>query len=113
MNNIIPDEFWDSEKGRYDSHRFFDTVSHSHISDYCGNKNCELTIVECRDGRWFIEDSWGADAKGAKDIYNPFEKGSYPTLFPTFDAANLRAVEVISSITGTPVEDLLLEEDED
>lgn len=111
MKSVIPDQFWDSERSRYNSHRFFDTINHHHISDYSGDESCDLMIVECRDGRWYVEDNWGGDAKGAEGVFNPFEKGSYPTFFPTLEAANLHAAEVVSSITGTPVAALLLEDE--
>lgn len=113
MNNIIPDEFWDVVKGRYNSHRFFDTVNHHHISYYGDDESCDLMVVECRDGRWFIEDNWGGDAKGADGVFNPFVRGSYPTFFPSLEDANLRAAEVVGSITGASVAVLLLEDDDE
>lgn len=65
-------QFWDGS--RWDGHRAFNTVNHEHISCYSaapGHKDCELMIVECADGRWYVEDSWGADAQGAEKVWNP------------------------------------------
>ena len=104
---IIPDKYWDENKRRFDSHLFFDTVNHHHISDYSKEEHCDLMIVECSDGRWYIEDNWGRDAQGAKDVFNPFDKQSYPTFFPTMKEAAVRAAEVVSSITGSSVEFVL------
>ena len=78
-NKEIPEEYWDSERNRYNSHAYFDTINHHHISDYSGEETCDIMIVECKDGRWYIEDNWGVDATGAPVVFNPFEKGSYPT----------------------------------
>lgn len=106
----IPEEYWDPSRGRYKSHAYFGTVNHHHISDYSGDETCDLMIVECKDGRWYIEDNWGGDAKGAKDVFQPHTKGSYPTFFNTLEECNLRAAEIVSSITGANVADLLLED---
>lgn len=113
MSNVIPEEYWDAQQGRYDSHRYFNTINHHHISDYSSDVTCDILIAECADGRWFIEDNWGNDAKGAKDVFNPTVKDSYPTFFPNLEAANLRAAEIVSAITGASIEDLLLDDDED
>lgn len=106
----IPMEFWDRLRNRFNSHAFFDTISHNHISDYKDDKVCDLALVECRDGRWYIEDSLGEGCEGFDDVFNPFKKDSYPSFFPSQDAANLRAAEIINRITGTPIEFLLLDD---
>lgn len=105
--NQIPDQYWDANKSRWNSHLYFDTVNHTHISDYSGDKSCDLMLVECKDGRWYIEDNWGGDAEGAKDVFNPFERHSYPTFFSSFEAAERRAAEIVSEITGAKIEELL------
>lgn len=107
--NRMPEKYWCKIEERYNSHEYFDTINHHHISDY-GDTNCDIMIVECRDGRWFIEDHCGgASTNGTKDVFNPFETGSYPTFFSSLKRANIRAAEIVSSITGCEVEDLLLE----
>jgi len=110
MSGKIPDKYWDSARGRYNSHLYFNTISHHHISDYSGDETCEIMIVECKDGQWYIEDNWGGDAKGADGVFNPFDKDSYPTFFNSLEEANQRAAEIVSAITGCNIEELLLEE---
>ena len=83
---------------------------HHHISDYGESATCDIMIVGCSDGRWYIEDNWGGDAEGAKEVFNPFDKESYPTFFSDCKSANLRAAEIVSSITGCTPEELMLEE---
>lgn len=107
---VIPQEYWDENRGRFNSHAFFKTVNHHHISDYNHDETCDIMIVECQDGRWYIEDNFGNDARGHQDVFCPFNKTSYPTFFPTLEAVNLRAAQIVSSITGAEVEDLLLED---
>jgi len=103
----IPLEYWDTARGRFKSHLYFDTINHVHISDYSSEKSCDLMLVCCRDGRWYIEDNWGGDAEGAADVFNPYDKNSYPTFFETMELAERRAAAVISSITGIDVRRLL------
>lgn len=110
MSNKIPEEYWDVNRGRFNSHAYFKTVAHHHISDYEGQESCDIMIVGCSDGRWYIEDNWGGDAKGAEDVFNPFDKASYPTFFDSLEAVNLRAAEIVSSITGCDPKELILEE---
>lgn len=45
-------------------------------------------IVECNDCRWYIEVNWGGDAKGAKDVFNPFKRDSFPTFFASMEKAH-------------------------
>ena len=110
QKQAIPEEYWEEEKGRYNSHAYFKTINHHHISDYSGTETCDIMLVECQDGRWYIEDNWGGDAKGAEGVFDPFKKGAYPRFYPSLEAANLKAAHVVSSITGAKVQDLLLEE---
>lgn len=105
----IPNEFWDEARGRFDSHSYFKTINHHHICDY-SDEQCDLMIVECNDGQWYIEDNWGHDARGASDVFNPFDRDSYPTFFPDIESANQRAAEIVSSITGCSLEELILED---
>lgn len=106
----IPDEFWDEKRGRYNSHLYFDTINHSHLCDYSGDKSCDLMVVECRDGNWYVEDQW-EDAKGADGVFNPYQKGAYPSFYPSYEDAMRKAAEVISSITGMSVDKLLKDDD--
>lgn len=108
--NRIPEDFWDENKKRFNSHGFFKTINHHHICDYSGDEKCDIMIVECSDGRWYIEDNWGGDAKGADGVFNPFDKDSYPTFYDSCREANLRAATIVSEITGANISDLMVEE---
>ena len=110
MSNTIPSEYWDSNRNRFNSHAYFNTVEHHHISHYGDEESCDIIIVGCKDGRWYIKDNRDGDAKGAADVFNPFDKESYPTFFDSCEMANRRAAEIVSSITGCDPEELMLEE---
>lgn len=112
MKKSIPIKYWDESKKRFNSHSFFETVEHHHISDYSGPVSCDIMIVGCKDGRWYIEDNWGEDTKGVKDVFNPFDKSSFPTFFPCCESANKRAAEIVASITGCNPEELMLEDEQ-
>lgn len=109
-NQRIPLEFWDEDRNRFNSHAYFSTVQHHHIADYNSEITCDVMIVQCADGRWYIEDNWGGDAQGAHDVFNPFVKESYPTFFQDVKSCNQRAAEIVSSITGCNVNELMLED---
>lgn len=111
MNVKIPSEYWDESRKRYNSHAYFKTINHHHISDYSGEHSCDIMIVECEDGRWYIEDNWGGDADGATDVFNPFDRDSFPTFFSNCEAANKRAAEIVSSITGCDQASLMLKDE--
>ncbi|WP_063664868.1 hypothetical protein [Aliivibrio fischeri] len=110
--NKIPIEYWKTGEAKWDSHSAFKTTNHWHIS-HCGDedsKSCDLMIVECGNGSsYFIENSWGDDTEGHNEVFNPFRFESYPTFFTTFDEANKRTAEIVSSITGADVSSLLIE----
>lgn len=95
-------QFWSGS--RWDGHRAFNTVSHEHISCYSaapGHKDCELMIVECADGRWYIEDSWGGDAQGAEKVWNPRDPSNEgPNFFSSEDEARQHAVAVVAKVSG-------------
>lgn len=74
---IINSQFWDAGRKRWNGHRAFKTVDHHHVSCYSpevGHDDCDIMIVGCADGRWYVEDNWGGDAKGADKVWNPFNK---------------------------------------
>lgn len=106
----IPVEFWDESASRWNSHRYFDTVNHQHFSHYRDEKSCDIMLVECRNGCWYREDSWGdTEELALADVFYPFNKNAYPTFFNTYDQVNNRAAEIISQVTGVSVEYLLEE----
>lgn len=109
--NRIPLEYWNEKRGRYNSHRFFNTVNHWHISDYSREVHCDLMLVECADGRFYIEDNWGGDANGHEKVFNPFQTDSYPVFFSDFDTANEVAAKVVAEITGNDYKKLMIDDD--
>lgn len=113
MVKNIPLEYWDEGLKRFNSHAYFSTVNHHHVSDYSCETSCEVNIVECSDGRWYIEDYWGDVSNRIRvdDLFNPHEKTSYPTFFDSCESANKRAAEIVASITGCDPEDLMLKDD--
>ena len=111
--NQIPSDFWDKGRDRWDSHRYFTTINHWHISDYSGEIHCDIMLVACQDGRFYLEDNWGDDAKGHAQVFNPFLKDSYPTFFNTFDAANEAGAKVVAQITGSHYTELMIDTDEE
>ncbi len=108
----IPDEYWDKYQNRWDSHRFFDTIDHWHVSDYSQSKMCEVIIVQCKDGRFFIEYVWSdaADAKALPGVFNPFERCSFPVFFSDFGSINEAAAKVVASVTGSDYKEIMIEE---
>jgi len=102
-------KFWNGT--RWNGHTAFGTISHTHISCYDpapGLDSCDIMVVECRDGRWYVEDNWGGDALGAEGVWNPFESSDAgPQFFPSEEAAIRHAVSVVAKVSGVP-EDVLL-----
>jgi hypothetical protein len=98
----IDRRFWDGRRWR--GHEAFDTVGHEHISCYFpaeGYDACDIMLVECSDGRWYVEDNWGGDAKGADGVWDPFvESGEMPRFFETREGAARHAVAVVASVSG-------------
>lgn len=104
----IPPEYWDSWRERWNSHAFFHTVNHWHISDYSQDETCEVLVVECKDGRFYIEDNFGGDAKGHADVFNPFDRNSFPVFFSDFPSVNEAAAKIVASITGGDYQQFLI-----
>jgi len=106
--NQIPIEYWNTGEAKWNSHAAFQTTNHWHVSSY-EEKSCDLTIVQCENGNYYIEDNFGGDAEGHGEVFNPFEFESYPTFFASFDEVNKRTAEIVASITGADVASLLIE----
>jgi hypothetical protein len=102
----INEQFWDAGRNRWDGHRTFNTVNHHHISCYSpveGRDSCDLMIVECADGRWYVEDNWGGDAQGAEKVWNPFDRNATePHFFSNQGEAHAHAVALVARICGVP-----------
>lgn len=97
---------WDKEKGRWQSHKAFDTVNHTHVACYDpadGCDSCEILLIECQDGRFYLEDWWG-DAQGEDKVWNPRdpEASAGPHFFASYADAYAHAVSVVARIGGVP-----------
>lgn len=60
----MEERFWSDERKRWDGHQAFNTVTHHHVSCYFpadGHDTCDIMIVGCADGRWYVEDNWGGN----------------------------------------------------
>ena len=106
----IPQEYWDEDREKWNSHSFFNTINHWHVSDYSQEKTCDIMIVECKDGRFFIEDNWGGDANCHTDVFNPFERSSYPVFYNDFHSVNEAAAKIVASITGSDYQEIMIAE---
>jgi hypothetical protein len=100
----LDQRFWNGK--RWDGHRAFNTVNHQHVSCYAPapqHDTCDIMIVECADGRWYVEDNWGTDAKGADKVWNPFDPSTEgPHFFASEDEAMQHAVAVVAKVSGVP-----------
>lgn len=105
----IDKKFWDGR--RWNGHEAFCTISHTHVSCFLpaeGYDTCDIMAVECKDGRWYVEDNWGDDAKGATGVWNPFDPSDVgPSFFPTEDAAIRHAVSIVAAVSGVSESELL------
>jgi hypothetical protein len=68
---------------RVDTHRLFNTISHSHLDSLVNWATGEypdsgLLLVECADCRWFVEVDFGND-------YNAIGGVSKPKILPYMD----------------------------
>jgi hypothetical protein len=101
--------FWNGT--RWNGHAAFNTISHTHVSCYGpapGHDSCDIMVVECADGRCYVEDNWGGDANGADGVWNPFDPSDTgPRFFESEDAALRHAVSVVASVSGVAESELL------
>ncbi|WP_454727912.1 MULTISPECIES: hypothetical protein [Cupriavidus] len=102
-------KFWDGK--RWSGHRAFDTVTHAHLNCYDpapGRDTCDIMVVGCRDGRWYVEDNWGGDAKGAEKVWNPFDPSNAgPHFFASEDEALQHACAVVADLCGVDAAGLM------
>lgn len=102
----IDQKFWDGT--RWHGHFAFDTISHTHICCYDpadGHETCDIMAVECRDGRWYVEDNWGDAYPGTWNPFDPSNAG--PQFFATEEDAVRHAVAVVAKVSGVPESELL------
>ena len=105
----IDKEFWVESSGKWDSHKAFDTISHNHVSCYFSDDegdDCDIMVVECRDGSFFIEDNWGGDAKGAPPPLIHMTEIVTQFFYKTFEGALTKAKLIVSSVSKVDFEDV-------
>jgi hypothetical protein len=104
----IDNQFWDGR--RWNGHVAFDTVEHTHVCCYFpaeGRDTCDIMVVGCKDGRWYVEDNWGGDANGAAGVWNPFDPSDAgPQFFLSEEAALVHAVSVVAAVSGVAESEL-------
>lgn len=105
---VMEKRFWDGV--RWNGHAAFNTVCHHHVSSYFpadGHESCDIMVVGCSDGRWYVEDNWGGDANGVEGVWNPFDSSdSGPVFFSSREDAIKYAVAVVASVAGVPESDV-------
>ncbi len=99
-------QFWDEGRKQWNGHEAFNTINHHHVSCYFpapGHDDCDLAVVECADGRWYVADSWGGDAQGAEKVWNPCDPNAgEPHFFGSEEEALAHAVAVVARVCGVP-----------
>ena len=102
----MDDKYWDQQRERWNGHDAFQTVNHHHVSCYSpaeGCDSCDLMIVECADGRWYVEDNWGNDSCGAERVWRPFDRNAgEPYFFGSQEEALAHATAVVARVCGVP-----------
>lgn len=101
---MIDEAFWTGE--RWDGHRAFETVTHLQVACYrpAGERaQCDLMVIGCADGRWYVEDTWAGDAEGQGGVWNAHDPvAQEPRFFPSKEAALALAISVVASLCGVP-----------
>ena len=89
--------------GMWDTHAFYDTISHFHLSHFPKDgEYADICVVECRDGRWFLVDDQGT-SKDNNILDKCSEEFVRPKFFDSAEAAQKYAVSAINIISGTPL----------
>lgn len=90
-------------KGMWDTHSFYSTVSHFHLSDFPRDgEYADICVVECSDGRWILVDDQGTSSD-PKILDKYSEAFIEPAFFSSASEAEKYAINAIHKITGTPV----------
>ncbi|HGF9504268.1 TPA: hypothetical protein ACJEU7_001464 [Acinetobacter baumannii] len=78
------------------THKLFKTINHEHV----GRELTEVIIVECADGRWFIENNWhDSDLEEFEGVSNPhLLPYVHPTFFEDRATALAKAEEILRKI---------------
>ncbi|POH87044.1 hypothetical protein CJ026_009095 [Ralstonia pickettii] len=96
------------------THRRFDTISHEHVSMLVrsdnGNDPLYFMLVECRDGRWFLESEFNDEEYDQfPDIYNDTLAREVVLYQNRLDVL-MRALEIATVLRPTASKTELLEE---
>jgi hypothetical protein len=92
--------------GKWSTHSFYGTVSHLHLSFLLnGSDLIDLMLVECGDGRWFIEQvSITFESEQLFDAYsNEFVE---PKFYSNSDEAEKFACKLIAENTSFEFEEI-------
>ena len=96
------------------THQRFDTVGHEHMSslvrwDHDNSDGLYFMIVECRDGRHFLESEFNDEVYDQfPDIYSEKRSGD-PVFYPNRLAALERALEIANVLRPMATKTELLE----
>ncbi len=89
--------------GMWDTHAFYDTISHFHLSNFPDNgEYADICVVECRDGRWFLVDDQGT-SKDTAILDKYLDEFVEPMFFNSAEAAQEYAINAIHIISETPL----------
>lgn len=87
-----------------DSHLLYQTISHEHLDDLVDwalgdYPDSGLVLVECKDGRWFVEQEYGHAFDSFSGISKP-KSTPYlePTFYPSRNDALERALVLITQV---------------
>ncbi|MFT4060526.1 MAG: hypothetical protein QM652_13395 [Legionella sp.] len=86
------------------SHRMYNTISHEHLDDLINwvigeYPDSGLILVECEDGRWFIEQEYGHAYDSFSGISKPkLEPYLEPNFYTNRNKALAMAIELIKRV---------------
>ena len=92
--------------GKWDTHSFYKTVSHLHLSLLLDNNDfIDFLLVECADGRWFIiEESNTFESVQLFDAYS--SEFIEPKFYSSFDDAEKFACKLIAENTNLEFDEI-------
>lgn len=89
--------------GMWDTHTYYKTISHCHLSCFDGDKDyADICAVECQDGRWFLVDDQGT-ATTNEILDKRSEEFVEPKFFDSYAELMDFAIIEISKITGLSI----------
>lgn len=94
------------KNGVWDTHTALKTVSHDHYSEYDSEPSCDLMIIETEDGKFYIGESFDGDGRGHPKVFCVSGERNIVELYDTFEEAENNIIQVLSELTGFPVENL-------